>query len=127
MQQAGGELLQNLDQKEEEEEEDEEEEEGSLTPAKRLKQQHSPFSGQLVAAATQWTPFCIRRSSFSARCAPLSSSSPPHAQRKAQMGKTVTTTRGDTSIPGRLSACPCPTIPCTSAKPRVSFNLSLLS
>uniref|UniRef100_A0A3B3ZQ70 thioredoxin-dependent peroxiredoxin n=1 Tax=Periophthalmus magnuspinnatus TaxID=409849 RepID=A0A3B3ZQ70_9GOBI len=32
----------------------------------------------------------------------------------------VTTTREDTSIPGRLSVCQCPTILCTSAKQRVS-------
>lgn len=51
-----------------------------------------------------------------------SSSARPPPPRKALRRRTptVTTTREDTSTPERLSGCPCLTIPCTSAKPRVS-------
>ncbi|KAG7217324.1 hypothetical protein INR49_027868 [Caranx melampygus] len=49
-----------------------------------------------------------------------SPSSPPlsHLQRKVRKTPSVTTTREDTSIPGRLSVFLCLTIPCTSAKLR---------
>lgn len=71
----------------------------------------------------QWSPSSTRtrRRGFSVCSGSLrfssSSMRPPPPRRRTP---SATTMRGDTSTPERLSGCQFPTIPCTSAKPRVS-------
>lgn len=98
-----------------------EEEEGAETEGEGIL---SNVSGYVLFGAAQWS--CLSTevwSGTSSVCCLQPCCSSPGSQRlmKTRSWKTasVTTTREDTSIPGRLSACRRPITPCTSARPRV--------